>query len=203
MSFQDLGKIAADIESVTNRHFVREFRARRGEFRYNEPSAGTRFIPETRGKPPLIVVDPNHVTVMTGLWTCSELHAVRNILIHELGHFAYLMQSRAIAPKPGAPLAARLDWCFMREAQAAAYAYRVAKELKAKGFPAQVAGPSSAPDLFGVLSAAEASGKNLFEAARAMYSQDPGYIDFCRNDPGWNGASPPASPVAHGKRRGR
>lgn len=203
MGLQDLGKVAQDIESATNRHFVREFRARRGEFQYNGPGAGTRFIVETHGKRPIIMVDPTHVTAMTRVWNCSELQALRNILIHELGHFAYLMQSRATAPKPGTALAARLDWCFMREAQAAAYAYRVAKELKAKGLAAQVAGPSLAPDLFDVLSTAEASGKNLFEAAKAMYSRDPRYIAYCRDDPGWGDASPPVSLPARSGQRGR
>lgn len=194
MTMQNLRKIAEDIDSPTNRHFVREFLARRGEFRYNVAGAGTRFIPETRSKRPVIGVDPSHVAVMVRMWGGSELQAVRGILIHELGHFAYLMQNRVTEPTAGTALAARLDWCFKREAQAASYAYRVAKELRAKGHAAHVAGPSTVPDLFDTLAAAEGAGRNPLEAAKAKYSADPGYISYCRNDPGWSRLAPPAVP---------
>ena len=90
------------------------------------------------------------------------------------------MQAKATRPVPTGPATAHIDWCYMHEARAALFAYKVAKELRAKGLTAYVIAPTSTMDACGALTEAERTGKNLLMLAKSYYAASSFYTATCR-----------------------
>lgn len=135
----------------------------------------------------------------------STLEALRTCLSHEMGHFMDELQSMATRPAPTAPLTAHIDWCYMQEARATLFAYKVAKELTTKGLPAHVLAPTSTLNVFDAMAEAERTGQNLIMLAKSYYAADSHYTATCRSQVPMTAQGMPAMAVVRivGKRPAR
>jgi hypothetical protein len=171
--------IARDLGSPTFQQARKLYVAKRGAFQY-KAGAFSRYVENVDARfAGTIFVEPTHVAKMAKVLG-SEGLAVQGILIHEMGHYVYVEQNNATHPQPGNSVAAALQWCLMREAQASLFAYRVAKELKAKGKPGFVIAPTHGVDIYDLMADGEKHGRNLFTIARDVYASDTEYTLFCR-----------------------
>lgn len=193
MSLRDIEQTARRIESPLFQGAREQLYARGGKIEYS-PGGGTQYapnrIPHRAGD---ILVDPLRVERYTRFFG-TTLQVLRTALIHEMGHFMGELQDKATKPKAEAPPTAHVDWCYMIEARATLFAFKVAKELKAKGLPAYVMAPTPTMDVFSALAEAEHTGKNLLMLAKSYYAADTTYTLYCRREIIWTG-DPLAAPM--------
>jgi hypothetical protein len=181
MSLPDIGGVARTINSPLFPGSLADFYARRGEFRYS-PGQGSHYLEDEKDprRAGAIVIDPDHINKLVRYYG-SSVEAIRALLIHEMGHFMYRFQDRATQPGTAQEVDASVSWCLKREAQASMFAYRVVKELKARGSSGVVVSPNGAGDLFSALAEAERAGRNRLELAYSAYASNPQYALYCRS----------------------
>jgi hypothetical protein len=206
MSLPDILGTARRIESPLFQGARELFTAKDGKMKYGRPGVTTHYIPTGNpAKAGIIVIDPMDVEGQARFFG-SPLGALRTLLIHEMAHSLGELQAKATRPIPSAPPTSHIEWCYMHEARATVFAYRVAKELKSKGLPAYVTAPTSTMDVFDAMAEAERRGANLLMLAKSYYAASTYYTMLCRSQvPGT--AQPPAQgmPVVRvvGKRPSR
>ena len=119
--------------------------------------------------------------------------AVKDIAVHELGHVVYQQRDYQNNPGDNAPLAAKVDWCLTREAEATFFSFTIAKEVKAQGGTLHVVGTDSVPDLYNKMLSATAGidprsvmfEKKGIEFAKDFYSHDAKYVQYCSDPKNW------------------
>lgn len=179
MSMPDLWNTARNIEGPLFQGARELFLAKQGKMEYAE--GRTRYTPTgdpaVAGKIIVNRIELNGYTQFFG----GVLQSLRVCLTHEMGHFMGELQAKASRPSADGPATAHIDWCYMHEARATLFAYRVAKELQAKGLPAHVLAPTHTMDVFAVMAEAERTGKNLLMLAKSFYTTSSTYTATCRS----------------------
>lgn len=97
----------------------------------------------------------------------SLVWAARDLAIHELGHATYQQRGYESNPGDNAPLAAKVDWCLTREAEATFFSFTVAKENHAQGGNLHVPGTDAVPDLYNMM----LSATNGIDPRSVMYEK--------------------------------
>lgn len=179
MNRPDIAEVARRVPSKLFQGARELFVAQHGTFSYAR--GGTRYVadennPNNAGE---ILIDPDELESKLPFYQAPAV-VVETLLSHELGHYMYAKQTRATAPRSGASVDAAADWRHMRQAQASLFAYRVAKELKAKGHPAYVTAPTGTMDIYDAMAQAERGGRNVLMLAKTVFAADPTYTLFCR-----------------------
>ena len=201
MSLPVLNEVARSIQSPLFQGARSLFVAQHGLFKYVTPGTGAFYKRDETGLTAgVIEVGTAYLNAM--IRNIGNM-AAPAILVHEMGHFMYAKQNFATQRLLNRSVAAVADWCLMREAQAALFGYRVAKELKAKGLPMAVLAPPPDYDIFDRMAAAERTGANLLTLAKAVYAADNTVVRYCRGETDWTGFRAEDIPTIRiiGKRR--
>ena len=119
--------------------------------------------------------------------------AAKDLAIHELGHVVYQQRDYENNPGDNAPLAAKVDWCLTREAEATFFSFSIAKEDHARGGKLHVPGTDAQPDLYNLMLSATAGvdersvmfEKKGIEFAKDLFSHDAKYVQFCSDPKNW------------------
>lgn len=184
MAYVDLAVVAKGIQgSSTMANTLNSFFAKGGVIGYNQPGEGTRYVSnDVAGKAGTILIDPTHPSKMLS-WTGSELEATRDLIIHELGHFQYELQDKAMFSQAQTSVDARIDYCFTREAEASVFAFQVARELKSVNIRAEVPGTAANADLYSLMATVfNSSTQNLLNAVKSQYANDKAYAEYCQKN---------------------
>jgi hypothetical protein len=132
MNYLDLASVAKGIQSTSSTKALDSFFANGGVIGYNVSGQGTRYVSnDVPGKAGTILIDPLAQNLVAGK-VGGEVQAARDLITHELGHFVYELQDKATFTAAQGSVEARVDYCFMREAEASMFAFAVASELKTK-----------------------------------------------------------------------
>jgi len=142
------------ILGATMKSAVNAFLAGQGQedYVYNAHSyLEVKSLVNNLSAPGTIHINPNDVAAFADTLNISYLSALKSVLVHEIGHAQYATSDLTAYSGDPAKMA---DWCYQREGEAAAFAFKVTTELVATGGYLSVAGPPSMPDLYSVMVAA-------------------------------------------------
>jgi hypothetical protein len=180
MAYLDLLSVARGIQSSYNAKNLNDFLSKGGVIGYNQAGEGTRYVSnDAPGRAGTILIDPTHPGLMSAKFG-GELQATRDLIVHELGHFVYEGQDKAMFPAATVSVEARMSFCFERETEASMYAFQVAQELKAQGIRAEVPGTSAIPDLYKLIETNfSGSHEAAWSAVTSAWKSDPQYAAYC------------------------
>ncbi|MBV6323643.1 hypothetical protein [Duganella violaceipulchra] len=123
----------------------------------------------------------------------SPLWAARDLTVHELGHAYYQQRDYITNPGDNAPIAAKVEWCMTREAEATFFSFTVAVENHAQGGNLRVPGTDSQPDLYSAMLSAIGGidpRSSQYEIqgiafAKNIFKNDTKYVSYCSNPDNW------------------
>jgi hypothetical protein len=137
---------------------------------------------DVAGRAGIILIDPLAQTSIAAK-VGGDVQAARDLITHELGHFVYELQDKASFTAAQSSVEARVEYCYMREAEASMFAFAVTSELKAQGIQSQVLGTSATPDLYNLISTSLLSGKNdVWSLTKGAFANDPQYAKYCKDN---------------------
>lgn len=183
----DLKTTLQGIPGETMKSAVNAFIAGQGQEKYDYQAHSylqVNSLVNNLSAPGTIHINPNDVAALADTLGISYLSALKSVLVHEMGHAQFATADLTAYSGDPAKMA---DWCYQREGEAAAFAFKVTTELKAIGGYLPVAGPPTMPDIYDVMAAA-VQGMDprstqytlaLIHAAQAKYAADPTYQKFC------------------------
>lgn len=197
MAYLDLMSVAKGIQSEYNTKNLNNFLSKGGVIGYNQAGEGTRYVSnDAPGRAGTILIDPTHPGAMAAKFG-GDVQATRDLIIHELGHFVYELQDKAMFAAAEKSVEARMEYCFMRETEASMYAFQVAQELKAQGIRAEVPGTSAVPDLYKLIESNYDS--NPMRTVMSAWKSDPQYASYCARNFGKVNAYIPPDAAAPAK----
>jgi hypothetical protein len=175
------------ISSTSLNSYVDAYISQSGGFVYDSRSHSyyeTKPLVNNIAAPGMVHINPNDILGSAAKLETSPLHALKAVLVHEMGHAYNATQDQTGYTADPVKM---YEWCINREAGAAAFSFKVTTELIAQGGYLPVVGPPTAIDLYNTLAAAVwgidpkslAYTQALIKTAAAVYAADPQYKIYC------------------------
>lgn len=196
----DLPTLLRGIKSPTMQSQVNAYFAQGGSVTYDGKDH-SHYVPKPLfnniSAPGEIHINASDITSTAARLGAPATAVAKAMLAHEMGHAVY---STADLSNYQGTVEGRISWCIKREAEAAAFSFKVGMEQLGTDVGSFIVlGPPTKPDLFPYLAAA-VSGVNiqsnqyidkLVDAAKSYYGADPSYYSRCEK---WakDGGLPPS-----------
>lgn len=196
----DLPTLLRSIKSPTMQSQVNAYFAQGGSVTYDGKDH-SHYIPKPLfnniSAPGEIHINAIDITSTAARLGAPATAVAKAMLAHEMGHAVY---ATADLSNYQGTVEGRISWCIKREAEAAAFSFKVGMEQKGTDVGSFIVlGPPTKPDLFPYLAAA-VSGiaiqsnqyiDKLVDAAKSYYGADPSYYSRCEK---WakDGGLPPS-----------